>query len=716
MTQADTSRAQIADDEIDLGRLLGLLLDHRWWIIGITSFFAIVGIAYALLATPIYQSNALLQIEKKTSGSSLLLGDMSEMFGEGSEVAAEIELLKSRLVIGNTVDDLQLTTQVTPNYFPLVGRGLARLLGQPEPQVVVSRFEVPAELVGESWRLTVKEDGRYTITYDDLSFDGTIGELLSDAGLELLVTDMDAEVGQKFTLSKSGRLRKINALKSSLSVSEVGKQTGVLSLAMEGADRDYIQQVVEHISQNYLQQNVMRNTEEAEKSLAFLEEQLPQILKDLNESELNLNSYRQEHDSVDLSLEAKAALDTMVEIEKQLNDLTFKEAELQQRFTRRHPSYISLLDKRETLNKTKERINASIKKLPKTQQEILRLTRDVEVDQQIYVQLLNKQQELNILKAGTIGNVRIVDEAVVEPLPVKPKRKLVVLIATLLGGMLSVGLVLLRAALHRGIESPEQLEEIGISVYAAIPVSQAQKEVEQRLKKKQRPPIEESLLALKDPADLAMEALRSLRTSLHFAMLEAENNIVLITGSAPEIGKSFICANLSAALAMGDKKVLAIDADLRKGHLQHLLGQPNKTGLTEYLAGQASLDNVIKNIPFKGLDFISRGEVPPNPSELLMHPRLAELLQWASQNYDFVLVDSAPILAVTDAAIVGQHVGTSLLVARHGVTAVKEVEVAIRRFAQNNVKIKGVLLNAVEKRSSGYYGNYGYYQYQYDKA
>lgn len=706
--------AAVENDEIDLGRLLGYLIDGRWWIMCITGFFMMMGVAYALLATPVFKANALLQVEKKASGTALL-GDMADVLGgEQADAAAEIELLTSRMVLGRTVQELHLDTVVTPDFFPLVGRGVSRLMGQPYPKMAISRFEVAPELIGTPFTLTLTGENRFTLEVKGRLLEGQVGKLLQNEDVTLLLSDVAAYEGQVFTLAKKPVLDVIAELQSGLQVSEKGKNTGIISLALEGEDKGRIRAVLDNISQNYLQQNVLRKTEEAQKSLDFLQTHLPQVKDDLNRSEDLLNAYRQQNESVDLSLEAKAALDTMVGIEKQLNELTFREAELQQLYTRQHPAYIALMEKRQTLINTKNNINKSIKRLPKTQQDILRLTRDVQVGQEIFVQLLNKQQELNIMKAGTIGNVRIIDDAAVETRAVKPKKPLIVVLATLLGGMLSVGLILVRAAFHRGVESPEQLEEMGLSVYATIPYSEDQAKIEQQKKKGRKAmALNEALLAARNPADLAMESLRSLRTSLHFAMMEAKNNIVMIAGPGPGIGKTFVSTNFAATLAMGGKKVLVIDADLRKGYMQKVMGQEMGAGLSAYLAGQSEMMQVISKTGFDGLDFVCRGAVPPNPSELLMHPRFKALMDWAAEHYDFVIVDSPPILAVTDAAIVGQHVGASLLVARFAKTAVKEVEVAIRRFEQNGVVIKGVLLNAVEKKASSYYGNYGYYQYSY---
>ncbi|XTZ64272.1 polysaccharide biosynthesis tyrosine autokinase [Aeromonas salmonicida subsp. pectinolytica] len=708
------SNAAVENDEIDLGRLLGYLIDGRWWIVSITVLFMLIGVSYALLATPIYKANALLQVEKRASGTALL-GDMASMLGgDQPDTAAEIELLTSRMVLGSTVQKLQLDTVVSPNFMPIIGRGLSRVMGKPYPQIVIGRFEIAAEFLGTPLVLTFLGNQHFMLDLNGQALEGQVGKLLKNDYLTLLVTDISAEEEQEFTLAKQPLLDVVGELQRDIQVTEKGKNTGIISLAMEGEDKGRIRAVLDNISQNYLQQNVLRKTEEAQKSLEFLKNHLPQVREDLNRSEEQLSVYRQQNESVDLSLEAKAALDTMVGIEKQLNELTFREAELQQLYTHQHPSYIALMDKRQALMNTKNTINKSIKRLPKTQQEILRLTRDVQVGQEIFVQLLNKQQELNIMKAGTIGNVRIIDEAAVETRAVKPKKPLIVILATLLGGMLSVGLILVRAAFHRGVESPEQLEEMGLSVYATIPYSKEQAGIEQAQKKRRHAmPLNEALLAARNPADLAMESLRSLRTSLHFAMMEAKNNIVMISGPGPGLGKTFVSTNFAATLAMGGKKVLVIDADLRKGYMQKVMGQEMGAGLSAYLSGQIEVSQAVSHTGFEGLDFVCRGAVPPNPSELLMHPRFKVLLDWASEHYDFVIVDSPPILAVTDAAIVGQHVGASLLVARFAKTAVKEVEVAIRRFEQNGVVIKGILLNAVEKKASSYYGNYGYYQYSY---
>ncbi|MCL2894657.1 tyrosine-protein kinase Wzc [Brenneria tiliae] len=704
-------------DEIDLGRLLGTLLDNRWLIIGVTALFAIVGILYATLATPIYKADALIQVEQNSGNK--LLSDISSMLPEAKpQSAAEIELIKSRMVIGKTIRDLALDTVVEQKYFPVVGKGLARILNEEPGEIAVSRLEVPDSWQDEKIELKVLSSTSYQVTAGDIvNFTGTVGQLEKQNGLSLLVSDIAASDGTVFRLKKLNELTAINALLENFSVADSGKDTGVLQLSLEGTEPAKISKILNSISQNYLQQNVERKSEEAGKSLEFLKEQLPSVRGSLNDAENKLNKYRQQNESVDLSLEAKAVLDTMVSVESQLNELTFKEAEISKLYTKEHPAYRALMEKRVTLEQEREKLNKRVGGMPKTQQEILRLTRDVEAGQEVYMQLLNKQQELSINKASVVGNVRIIDSAATQLKPVKPRKALVILLSLILGGMLSTAFVILKTLLHKGIESPEQLEELGINVYASVPLSEWQQKKDRALlgqgnKKNVRAT---ELLAVGNPTDLAIEAIRSLRTSLHFAMMEAKNNVLMISGASPAIGKTFISANLGAVIAQAGQRVLIVDCDMRKGYAHELMGTQSADGLSDILSGQRSAEQSVRNTAVENMHFIPRGQVPPNPSELLMHSRFAEFITWAGEHYDLILLDTPPILAVTDAAIISRHAGTSLLVARFEENTLKEIEVSIRRFEQNGTEIKGVILNAIVKRAAGYYGygNYHYYTYDY---
>ncbi|HBE9080893.1 tyrosine-protein kinase Wzc [Serratia fonticola] len=706
-----------ASDEIDLGRLFGELIDGRWLIIGITASFLTFGILYCLFATPVYRADAMVQVEQNVGNS--LLNNLSQILPNGQpESAPEIELLQSRMILSKTVDDLNLRTVIEESYFPIFGKGFARLVGQKKGNISVATFEVP-----ESWRedasieLIVNDAKNYTLFKDGEEIaKGEVGLHLQRNGLSILISKIDSKAGSKFKISKISELSAINKLLEMFDVSDKGKNTGVLALTFTGEDPILIQDILNSITNNYLQQNVERKSEEDAKSLDFLNVQLPKLRAALDSSESKLNQYRQQNDSVDLSLEAKSVLDSIVSADTQLNELTFKEAEISKLYTKEHPSYRALLEKRKTLEDEREKLNKRVSAMPKTQQEILRLSRDVQSGQEVYMQLLNKEQALSISKASTVGNVRIIDSAVTQTKPVQPKKTIVILLSIIMGGVLSVSYILLRSFLHRGIESPEQLEDLGINVYASVPLSEWQRtkdlEFFSKNKGKKLNSDSNSLLAFGNPADLAIEAIRSLRTSLHFAMMEAKNNVLMISGASPGIGKTFISANLAAVIAQAGQKVLFIDSDMRKGYAHDLVGLDGKNGLSDILSGKIAVTSAVQHTAFEGLDFIPRGVVPPNPSELLMHNRFSEVINWASEHYDIVLVDTPPILAVTDAAIIGKYVGTSLMVARFELNSPKEVEVSFRRFEQNGIEIKGVILNAVIKKASNYY-NYGYDYYDY---
>ncbi|HCI6838381.1 polysaccharide biosynthesis tyrosine autokinase [Klebsiella quasipneumoniae] len=702
-------------DEIDLKRLVGELIDHRKLIISVTSLFTLVSLVYALFATPIYQADALLQVEQKQGNA--ILSSLSQMLPDSQpQSAPEITLLQSRMVLGKTVDDLNLQTRIEQDYFPLLGKGWARLTGDKQGSLQISRLYISPELADiKEFVLRVIDNHNYIIILNGKEIKGTTGKLIDDNGFTIKVDGINAEPNTKFNISYVTKLKAITDLQKVFSVSEQGKDTGMLSLSLTGDNPEVLERILNSIGNNYLAQNIARQAAQDAKSLEFLNAQLPKVRNELDSAEDKLNQYRRQKDSVDLSLEAKSVLEQIVNVDNQLNELTFRESEVSQLFTKEHPTYKALMEKRKTLQDEKAKLNERVSAMPKTQQDILQLSRDVESGQAVYMQLLNRQQELNIAKSSAIGNVRIVDDAVAQPQPVKPKKVIVLLVGLLLGALISVSLVLLRVFLRRGIESPEELEEIGINVYASIPVSEAlaKKNMQSNGWKKKNINEYQSFLAIENPADLAIEAIRGLRTSLHFAMMEARNNILMISGASPNAGKTFVSSNLAAIIAQAGKKVLFIDADMRKGYTHKLFELNNNNGVSDILAGKIELSKAIKTVNKAGFDYISRGAVPPNPAELLMHRRLGELFQWASDHYDLVIVDTPPILAVTDAAIIGNYVGTTLLVARFEENTVKEIEVSSKRFEQSGVIIKGCILNGVVKKASNYYG-YGYSHYGYN--
>lgn len=700
------------NDQIDLLNLFYILLDKWRFIVFFTCFTTLAGLIYAIFATPIYKADALVQVEQKAS-DALFNNFSTVLSGSKATSTTEIELIRSRMILSKTIKDLSLDVEVRESFFPIFGKGLARLLKN-NNRIALSRYDVPVEWYDEPLKLKIVDNEHYILLKNDQEIlSGTVGKFESNKNVSLLVSDIQAKPGTVLVLVKHSILQVINDILQNLSVADKGKDTGILEIVLQGEDPQLIQLILEQICKNYLYQDVERKSEEAAKSLEFLKAQLPRIRAELDDAENKLNEYRQRNDSVDLTLEAKSVLDSSVQLEAQLNELTFKEAEVSKLYTKEHPAYRALLEKRQTLLAERAKLAEKISYLPQTQQEIVRLTRDVKANNEIYILLLNKQQELNISQASTVGNVRIIDNALTQPKPVKPKKALIIAISFFLGGIFSSGIIIIINALRRTIESVEQLEELGLNVYANVPLSDWQYKqnlISRRfLNGHQRRNIRaKQLVAVGAPNDLSVEALRSLRTSLHFAMMEAKNNILAISGCSPQIGKTFVTTNLAVVVADLGKKVLLIDADMRKGYLHELMNIKMGNGLSDYLSGSEPIDRIIHKVEFNEyLDFIPRGSVPPNPSELLMHPRLKELLDWASKEYDMVLIDTPPVLAVTDACIISQYTGTVMMVIRYAQNTVKEVELGLQRFEQNNIHVKGAILNCVIRKAGSYY-QYGY--------
>ncbi|MHC2115757.1 polysaccharide biosynthesis tyrosine autokinase [Stenotrophomonas geniculata] len=733
MTTDTRSPVQDDSDEIDLRQLLGTLIDHKWWIAGITGAFLVATAAYALLATPVYRADAIVQVESKVP-SLPGLSDLSQSLGIGAgsaEATTEIALITSRAVVGSAVNAMRLDIEVEPNRFPVLGGYFARKAERSAPDALadvrfgMSRFgwggekldvfqlDVPRSLIAQPLTLIVGDNSSYELFDEDenLLVKGSVGKLASGKGVTMQVAEIRAHPGMRFQIVRQRHLSVVNELQKKVSVSESGKDSGILTLAYENSDPDVAQNFLQQVAQAYVRQNVERNSAEASAQLTFVKEQLPNVRNQVDAAQKALSGYQTRANSVDLTLQTKGLLDQEVAVETSIQQLRLQQAEMDRKFTRDHPAYQALMRQIGDLEARKNGFQGQVKQLPEAQQELLRLSRDLQVSNEMYTAMLNQAQQLDVARAGTVGNVRIVDAAEVDATnPVKPRKGLIVLVGTLLGAFLSIGLVLLRQLLNRGVEDPSQIEEIGLPVYASIPVSPGQQS--DSVRGKFRADGKLHLLAVKDPADLAVEAVRSLRTSLHFARLEAKNNIVLISGSSPNAGKTFVSSNLAAVIAQAGQRVLIIDADMRKGTLHKALGATQTPGLSDVLVGKATLETAIRTVPgLDSLSFISRGDVPPNPSELLMHRNFTELLETVEKQFDLVIIDTPPILAVTDAAIIAHHAGTCLLVARFGLNQPKELALARKRFEQNNVQLKGAIFNAVERRATGYY-SYGYYEYK----
>jgi tyrosine-protein kinase Etk/Wzc len=712
--------SKMHDNEMTLKELLALLLAWWWVVAAFTLAGGFAAALYALSERPVYKVDALLQIETKdgkTGGSPM--GALADMFQVNNPAETEIEVIKSRLVLGRVIEARKLHMQVEPLKW---GR-LARLRRAPMPRLELERLEVPPDWRGVAMELEVLEGNQYVLRQEDsgMTLQGRFGVGIDSSAnpyrMGVFVRSTTGAVGQKFKVVRQQPLDVVAGLRQQLSVSEVGKKTGIVKMTLEGYDPDESANTLNEIANSYVRQNVERKSAEAEKTLDFLQEQLPEIKKNLELAEQRLNHYRSTMGSVDLTEEAKVALEQQVEVQQSLFQAQQKRMERMQLFKADHPNVLTLDSTIAKLSAKLAQQETQVKSLPMQQQEVVRLMRDVQVNTELYTGLLNSSQQLKVVKAGEIGNVRVIDFALPVLKPIKPKKPTVVALGLVLGFMMGAGSVLLMRLLRSGVEDPTDIErELGLSVYANIPHSEEQSKLHNKVRRRE---LGVHLLAAAKPDDLSVEAFRSLRTTLHFSMIDASNKILLLVGPSPKIGKSFLSANFAATLAMAGHRVLLMDADLRRGHIHQYLGRERGSGISDILAGKVLVGPCLVQTEVPGLQFLSTGTIPPNPSELLMHPHFEALLKELAERFDYIVVDSAPVLAVTDAVILGKLAGTTLMVLKHGQHPMAEIAACHKRLTQANVVVKGVVFNDVRRQNVGY-SSYRYgaaaYQYKYTKS
>ncbi|MFY6557161.1 polysaccharide biosynthesis tyrosine autokinase [Acinetobacter baumannii] len=722
MNQQNTN----TEDTIDLKELFFSLI-AQWKLIALCVILSVVCALLYLRVTPdTYSVDALVQVEDSKGASAALLGDLSQMIEQKSPAQAEIEILKSRLVLGSVIKDLHLNIQVSSTENTLTHRLLSDADYKTEyttKSVIfkdglksfdIRQFEIPAYYLDknllldfdkQSLRLTdpVTEEVILTVPLNQ------VNHVAGPHGLWKVAIFTKDQFDATYNIKSLSLPIAVNAISANYAVAERGKLTGVLGLNYQGQDKEHITKVLNAILATYSAQNIERRSAESAQSLKFLDEQLPDLKKQLDDAERQFNKFRQQYNTVDVTKESELYLTQSITLETKKAELEQKQAEMAAKYTAEHPAMREINGQLAAINKQIGELNSTLKQLPDVQRQYLQLYREVEVKTQLYTALLNSYQQLRIAKAGEIGNVRIVDTAVEPVEPIKPKKLLVLILSVFVGGFIGALIALLRNMLRTGIKDSGQIEnEMDLPVYATVPRSPIQESRIKILKKKKSIPI----LAVKNSDDIAIESLRSIRTAIHFALANAKNNIIMIAGPSPEVGKSFISTNLATIFAQGNKRVLLIDADMRRGYMHKYFDVDVKPGLSELLSGQADLQKVLHKTQVANLDVITRGKSPTNPSEILSSNQFKELLEQLQSQYDHIIIDTPPVLAVTDGIIISQYTGVNLIVARYAKSQMKELELTVNRFEQAGVKVNGFILNDIQRASAGY--GYGYnYAYAY---
>jgi tyrosine-protein kinase Etk/Wzc len=575
----------------------------------------------------------------------------------------------------------------------------------------IAEFNVPLAYQNKNFVLTAIDSQNFKlISPDGAEFTGkvaTASRFKTSAGnIDIQVTSLAP--GYSYNLSKLTPAKAIDNLRANLAVAEKGKQTGILDASLTGANQDEITHTLTRIVKMYETQNLDKSSAETTKTLAFMQEQLPKLKAKLAEAEAQFNKFREQNATVDIDKEAELAVTQRATIETNLRELELKRAELSERYTDEYPVLKQLNMQIQALKDKENSLQQTITRIPEVQRQFLELSSDVKISNEIYLNMLKNYEQLQIVKSGQLGNVRIIDLPINTYEPIAPKKAQIVLIATLLGLMLGIGLAFLKSLLFAGVKNLEELENnTDIPVIGVIPHSPR---LTRLLKSKStKIPLVEKI----EPEGIVSEGFKSIRTHLLFNATKTDGNTLLVTGAGPGIGKSFIAANLAVAMAMTGKRVLLIDADARLGHLHDRFNLPNINGLVDYLVDDtvdaANSSYMIQTTLYKNLHFIPRGKGHSHASELLLGRKMKALLNFYRQFYDYIIIDTSPVLGTSDAQSLGQLVDSVLFVARYDISTVKQINYSIERLQRANVKVEGIIFNDAKQSIIGKYNDqYGY--------
>lgn len=731
MSQSQLPRAEVGD-EIDIRKWLSLLWQHKLLGFMVAALVCVCGWYRLFLQPPVYFTDALVQVGQKRS--SLWSGSSDVMLGYPYfDGQPEIDVMSSRTVLGHAVLNSHLEISAQPRYFPVYGAALVRhglggifqYLGGKyawtDTSINVGQLEVPPGLVGVAFNLKTGVAGHYVLSGPDGKplLTGEVGKsatvVLSGGNLSLLVDELNAKPGVEFIVISRRPKDVVMELQGHLDIAMKNKQSTMIQLVMRGQDPQWITKALNAVLDAYIQQNVALHSEEASKSIDFLSEQLPNIKAQLVTAEGALQSYKTRQGGViDVGAEGKSILDQAKVVDTKISDLKLQRSELKFRFTDDSPAIKALDQQLGQLDRERDRIDGQMKKVPQAELETIRLMREVQGTAELYTRLQNRFQELKVTKAGAVGDARVVDVAIVPGFAVAPnfaKSNVLILLFALAAGL---GAIFIKVVLRRSLDTPDTIEnELGLAVFATIPHS----DLERGAARSTDDGHVLKLLCRVAPDEPAVEGLRSLRTSLQFASLEAKNNIVAIHGPTPGIGKSFVATNLASLLADTHKSTLLIDADMRKGHAHKALGTERSPGLSEVISGACPLLDAIHPIDGTTLKFMPTGKLPPNPAELLAHGSFAALLHSASEAFDFVIVDTPPTLNLADSISIGRQAGVNFLVVRGGLSTLQDIRIAQRRMEQNGIRIDGIIFNGLSVMATRYgYGDYYSYKYKPERS
>ncbi len=739
------------NDSIDLRQLMKSIARGKWLLLISALIGLLLAFLFAFGQAPIYKADVLLQV---TSDKNKLPG--IDLFSGESTAETELKLITSRNNLAKVVKKLRLNISAKPKRIPLLSNLYKNLFnndGLNKPSfswaqkyawgdefIRIESLNIPLEDEDKELTIVSEKDHKFALLSEDkkVILRGTVGDFAQkdvvhdtikvtpltlnlgntdEAILQienelkfvskekikkvnqlesysLFISALKGKPETEYVIRRWSELSIIDDLKKRIEATENGVQTGIFSLGLEGQNKDVIVAILDNITGNYLQQTKFRSSEDITKTLSSLQDQLARLKGHSDAAEEDLRVYRTENQTADMSVETQAALGIIADIDTELQRLSQKKDEVGQKYTSSHPIIKAIISQVNKLKARKALAQQKVSELPRTQQNLLKLEKEFSVANKAYINLLNNIQQIKIAKASSgAGNIHLIDSAAAHNKPVKPNKKLILILGPLLGAIMAMLFILLRRLLNDKIESPDKLEAaFGIPVYATVPIPY---KVGITGAIKGSSVKQKSLLDIGTDFSPAVESLRYLRSNLQEIVPKAANNCVMLTAPLSKVGRFFIASNLAAIMAEGGSKVLLIDADLRDGVLHELLNRKVSPGLSELIEDEIDLKDAVfsQELGNGVLDIITRGLTPVNPSKLLLKKNFNRLIESFSKKYDVVLIDTPPVNSVSDATIIGKQTATTLMVVHTSMHALKEIDDAVKVLSLAGVRTNGFVFN-----------------------
>jgi capsular exopolysaccharide synthesis family protein len=754
-------------EEVSIGDLLYKFLPY-WPIFILLLIIALTGAwLYLRYTLPIYHTSATLLIkdDKNTPSEANNMMQAFDMFGSKKNVENEVEVLQSKTLMQQVVKDLHL-------YAPIFVQG--RVLIQSayiyspivievkNPDSVETVMKVPFTY-NSSKGIVCIEHINYPLNqwlktpYGVLKFLPNKYYTASE--------NIEKEKENDFYFSLTTVKNAANGVLNEVNIAPSSKQSTVIDLSINGQVPKRGEDILNDLLKVYTQAAILDKNVLAANTLKFVNERLKYVESDLDSVEGSLQQFKAKNKITDISVQGQIYLQTVAandqkvsdinvqlamldEVEKYVNskgdiggivpatsgvadpvltDLLQKLSDLQLKYTQtkkivpeNNPAAVALVDAinkikpqileniksqrrnliagRNDMSTTNNQYASMLKTIPEKERELLGISRQQAIKNNIYTFLLQKREETALSFASAVADSRVIDQAESGDAPVSPKRKIIYLAAILAALTLGVTIIYFKDIFTRTISDREDIEK-----YTNIPI------LGEVLYDRSKSPI----VITEGKRTFIAEQFRQLRTSLTYMGVDEGHKKIMITSSISSEGKSFIAINLGISLSLMDKKVVLIELDLRKPKLSEQFNISRRVGLSSYLIGKASIQDVIKPTGTKNLSLIPSGPIPPNPSELISNGKLIELIEYLNTHFDYILIDTAPVNPVTDAFIISPLCDISLYVIRDSYTPKIFLKKLSERFKSKSLKNPAIVFNGIKGKGFGKYA-YGYgYGYGY---